>query len=79
MTVCELLEHVGCAERETALGLGACEEEGKKQETQGGVGMATTYLHAVASLDGFIADERDEVGPLHDWYFRTSGRSLTAT
>jgi hypothetical protein len=49
--------------------LGACEEEGKKQETQGGVGMATTYLHAVASLDGFIADERDDVGPLHDWYF----------
>ena len=31
--------------------------------------MATTYLHAVASLDGFIADERDDVGPLHDWYF----------
>ena len=28
-----------------------------------------TYLHAVASLDGYIADERDEVGPLHDWYF----------
>jgi dihydrofolate reductase len=31
--------------------------------------MARTYLHAVASLDGFIADERDGVGPLHDWYF----------
>ena len=31
--------------------------------------MAVTYMHAVASLDGFIADERDEVGPLHDWYF----------
>jgi dihydrofolate reductase len=31
--------------------------------------MGTTYLHAVASLDGYIADERDEVGPLHDWYF----------
>jgi len=31
--------------------------------------MATTYLHAVASLDGFIAREDDDVGPLHDWYF----------
>jgi dihydrofolate reductase len=28
-----------------------------------------TYVHAVASLDGYIADERDGVGPLHDWYF----------
>ncbi len=32
--------------------------------------MGTTYLHAVASLDGYIADERDQVGPLHDWYFK---------
>src|SRR6266536_74978 len=31
--------------------------------------MGKTYLHAVASLDGYIADERDDVGPLHDWYF----------
>jgi len=31
--------------------------------------MGTTYLHAVASLDGYIADEQDDVGPLHDWYF----------
>ena len=31
--------------------------------------MATTYLHAVASLGGYIADEHDNVGPLHDWYF----------
>jgi dihydrofolate reductase len=31
--------------------------------------MGTTYLHAVASLDGYIADEHDDVGPLHDWYF----------
>jgi dihydrofolate reductase len=30
--------------------------------------MATTYLHAVASLDGYIADENDDVGPLFDWY-----------
>ncbi|MBV9280322.1 MAG: dihydrofolate reductase [Chloroflexi bacterium] len=31
--------------------------------------MGTTYLHAVASLDGYIADEHDGIGPLHDWYF----------
>lgn len=31
--------------------------------------MATTYMHAVASLDGYVADEHDDVGPLHDWYF----------
>jgi dihydrofolate reductase len=31
--------------------------------------MALSYLHAVASLDGYIADEHDDVGPLHDWYF----------
>ncbi|WP_042399243.1 dihydrofolate reductase family protein [Streptacidiphilus carbonis] len=30
--------------------------------------MGMTYLHAVASLDGYIADEHDGVGPLHDWY-----------
>jgi dihydrofolate reductase len=29
----------------------------------------TTYLHAVSSLDGYIADDNDDVGPLHDWYF----------
>jgi hypothetical protein len=31
--------------------------------------MGTTYLHAVASLDGYIARENDDVGPLPDWYF----------
>src|SRR5689334_25230589 len=31
--------------------------------------MATVIMHAVASLDGFIADDHDEVGPLFDWYF----------
>jgi hypothetical protein len=29
-----------------------------------GVGMGTTYVHAVASLDGYIADGRDDVGPV---------------
>ena len=31
--------------------------------------MATVIMHAVASVDGFIADENDDVGPLFDWYF----------
>src|SRR5690348_6891233 len=31
--------------------------------------MSTVITHAVASLDGFIADPNDEVGPLFDWYF----------
>ena len=31
--------------------------------------MATVIMHAVVSVDGFIADEHDEVGPLFDWYF----------
>src|SRR3954468_6411372 len=26
-------------------------------------------MHAVVSVDGFIADENDDVGPLFDWYF----------
>jgi len=31
--------------------------------------MSTVVMHAVASVDGYIADENDEVGPLFDWYF----------
>jgi dihydrofolate reductase len=26
-------------------------------------------MHNVVSVDGFIADDNDDVGPLHDWYF----------
>ncbi len=26
-------------------------------------------MHAVVSVDGFIADEHDDVGPLFEWYF----------
>ena len=36
--------------------------------TPKGTEIMTTYLHAVVSLDGFIADEHDGVGHLHDWY-----------
>ena len=31
--------------------------------------MATVVMHAVVSVDGFIADENDDVGPLFEWYF----------
>jgi dihydrofolate reductase len=30
--------------------------------------MGRTIMGGVASLDGFIADDNDEVGPLFDWY-----------
>jgi dihydrofolate reductase len=26
-------------------------------------------MHNVVSVDGFIADKHDDVGPLHEWYF----------
>ena len=31
--------------------------------------MSTVVMHNVVSVDGFIADENDAVGPLFDWYF----------
>jgi dihydrofolate reductase len=31
--------------------------------------MSKVLMHAVVSVDGFIADANDEVGPLFDWYF----------
>ncbi len=31
--------------------------------------MTTVVMHSVVSVDGFIADENDDVGPLFDWYF----------
>ncbi|UQU61361.1 dihydrofolate reductase family protein [Couchioplanes caeruleus] len=31
--------------------------------------MGTVIMHSVMSVDGFIADGNDRVGPLHDWYF----------
>lgn len=31
--------------------------------------MSTVVMHAVTSVDGYIADENDEVGALFDWYF----------
>lgn len=31
--------------------------------------MGTVFMHNVVSVDGFIADDNDDVGALHDWYF----------
>jgi dihydrofolate reductase len=31
--------------------------------------MSTVIMHNVVSVDGFIADADDDVGPLFDWYF----------
>lgn len=31
--------------------------------------MATVVMHNVVSVDGFIADDNDDIGPLFDWYF----------
>ncbi|MEV6071578.1 dihydrofolate reductase family protein [Nocardia sp. NPDC052001] len=31
--------------------------------------MSTVIMHNVMSVDGFIADKNDDVGPLHEWYF----------
>ncbi|MEV5893297.1 dihydrofolate reductase family protein [Nonomuraea fuscirosea] len=31
--------------------------------------MSTVIMHNVVSVDGFIADRKDEVGPLFDWYY----------
>ena len=30
--------------------------------------MSTVGMHSVVSVDGYIADEADQVGPLFDWY-----------
>lgn len=31
--------------------------------------MGNVVMHAVVSVDGYLADNNDEVGPLFDWYF----------
>jgi dihydrofolate reductase len=31
--------------------------------------VGTVIMHNVMSVDGFIADENDDVGLLHEWYF----------
>jgi len=44
--------------------------------------MSTVIMHNVVSVDGFIADAQDEVGPLFDWYHNgdvpiTGGSEMT--
>ena len=29
----------------------------------------TVIMHSVVSVDGYIADDNDDPGPLHEWYF----------
>ena len=36
--------------------------------------MGNVVMHNVVSVDGFIADEDDQVGPLFDWYFNGDTR-----
>ena len=31
--------------------------------------MGAIVMHNVVSVDGYIADDKDDVGPLFDWYF----------
>lgn len=31
--------------------------------------MAKVIMHNVVSVDGYIADDNDDIGPLFDWYF----------
>jgi dihydrofolate reductase len=31
--------------------------------------VGAVIMHNVVSVDGFIADQNDDVGPLHEWYF----------
>ena len=31
--------------------------------------MSTMVMHNVVSVDGYIADADDDVGPLFEWYF----------
>jgi dihydrofolate reductase len=39
--------------------------------------MSTVVMHNVVSVDGYIADENDDPGPLFEWYFN-GDHSLTA-
>ncbi len=39
--------------------------------------MGKVLMHNVVSVDGFIADDNDDVGPLFEWYFN-GDHSLTA-
>lgn len=41
--------------------------------------MASVIMHAVVSVDGYIAHADDSVGPLFDWYFNGDTELATAS
>ena len=41
--------------------------------------MAKVIMHAVVSVDGYIAHADDSVGPLFDWYFNGDTELATAS
>jgi hypothetical protein len=45
------------------------QDRGRTRKETRGEPVGTVIMHNVVSVDGFIADENDDVGPLHDWYF----------
>jgi dihydrofolate reductase len=44
------------------------QEQEAGQDRGKGKQMSTVVMHSVVSVDGYIADETDQVGPLFDWY-----------
>ena len=40
--------------------------------------MSTVVMHNVVSVDGYIADDNDDVGPLFEWYLTVTIRSHRA-
>ena len=40
---------------------------GRMRNASRGERVGTVIMHNVVSVDGFIADENDDVGPLHEW------------
>lgn len=52
-------------------------EAGGKRNDEGTI-VGRVIMHDVVSLDGFIADDEDGVGSLHDWYFSGDTPLVTA-
>ena len=40
--------------------------------------MSAVVMHDVVSVDGYIADGHDDVGPLSEWYFNGAVELATA-
>jgi dihydrofolate reductase len=50
-------------------GARAGQDSGETADKARGGTVGKVVMHNVVSVDGFIADQNDDVGPLHDWYF----------